>query len=107
MLTGGLRLSKAAQIGLLGFGDKYYATFEGSVVYMPTDWLALAYELRSKPDPYKQVPGLIGHESNWQSFAAGWVVNDHMTIAAVFGLMGNVANACEDNSVGIQLRWEF
>ena len=52
MLTGGIRFSEAAQLGYLGFGNAYRMTGEGSMVYMPTDWLAIAYEYRQKKNPY-------------------------------------------------------
>ena len=107
ILTGGARLSQAAQIGLFGFGDTYHATFEGSVVYMPTDWLTLGYELRTKADPYGKIRGLVGEEDAWQAFSASWVVNDHLTVSAVYGMLGNVGNTREDSTLGIQLRWEF
>jgi len=107
ILTGGVRFSQAAQIGLFGFGDTYHATFEGSAVYMPADWLTLGYELRTKPDPYGKIPGLVGEEDAWHAFSASWIVNSRLTVSAVYGMLGNVANAREDNTLGIQLRWEF
>jgi hypothetical protein len=107
ILTGGARFSEASQIGLFGFGDTYYLTFEGSAVYMPTDWLTLGYELRTKADPYGKIPGLVGEEDDWHAFSASWTVNSHLTISAVYGMLGNVLNAREDNTLGIQLRWEF
>jgi hypothetical protein len=107
ILTAGGRLSKAAQIGLFGFGDRYRATFEGSVVCLPTDWLTLGYELRTKSDPYGQIPGLVGEEDAWQAFSASWSVNSHLTVSALYGLMGTVGNAREDNTLGLQIRWEF
>jgi hypothetical protein len=106
-LTGGVRLSQAAQIGLFGFGDTYHATFEGSAVYMPTDWLTLGYELRTKADPYGKIPGLVGEEDAWQAFSASWIVNNHLTISAVYGMLGIVGNTREDTTLGIQIRWEF
>jgi len=107
ILTGGARWSEASQIGLLGFGDTYHTTFEGSVVYLPTDWLSLGYELRTKPDPFGKIDGLVGEEDAWQAFSASWLVNDHLVISAVWGMMGIVANAREDTTLGIQIRWEF
>ncbi|MDP6636451.1 MAG: DUF3034 family protein [Phycisphaerae bacterium] len=107
ILTGGVRFSQAAQIGLFGFGDTYHATFEGSAVYMPTNWLTLGYEIRTKPDPYGKIPGLVGKEDNWRAFSASWIVNSHLTVSAVYGMLGNVGNAREDNTLGMQLRWEF
>ena len=38
--TGGLRLSEAANLGFLGFGDTYHASFEGNVVYLAMDQVA-------------------------------------------------------------------
>ena len=107
ILTGGVRLSQAAQIGLFGFGDTYHATFEGSAVYVPTDWLALGYELRTKADPYGKIRGLVGEEDAWQAFSASWIVNSNLTVSAVYGMLGNVGNTREDTTLGIQLRWEF
>ncbi|MBC8372046.1 MAG: DUF3034 family protein [Planctomycetes bacterium] len=107
ILTGGARWSQAAQIGLFGFGDTYHTTFEGSAVYLPTDWLALGYELRTKADPYGKIRGLVGEEDAWQAFSASWIVNSHLTVSAVYGMLGNVGNTREDNTLGIQIRWEF
>jgi len=107
ILTGGARWSQAAQIGLFGFGDTYHTTFEGSAVYVPTDWLTLAYELRTKADPYGKIRGLVGEEDAWQAFSASWLVNSHLTVSAVYGMLGNVGNTREDTTLGIQIRWEF
>ena len=38
IVTGGLRLSEASNLGFLGFGDEYKATFEGSVAWRPILW---------------------------------------------------------------------
>ena len=74
ILTAGLRASQAAQLGFLGFGDEYHATFEGSIVFLPCDRLVLAYEFRQKPDPYGQIAGLIGNEDHWHGFDAALIL---------------------------------
>ena len=107
ILTGGMRLSKAAQIGLLGFGDDYRATFEGSVAYLPIDPLCLAYEYRMKRNPYHQISGLIEDEDDWHAFSATWIINDNLTLTGVMGLLGNVVNARENCMLVMQLRYEF
>ena len=56
IVTAGLRESQAADLGFLGFSDKYAASFEGSVAILPFDKLLLAYEFRQKTSPY----GTIG-----------------------------------------------
>lgn len=107
ILTAGLRFSKAAQLGLLGFGHSYRATFEGSVVALPTDWLVLGYEFRQKKSPYSEMNGLVGSEDAWQAISASVIVNKHLTISALGGLCGNIANANADTTWGLQIRYEF
>ena len=107
ILTGGVPLSEASHKGLFAFRATYHATYEGTAVYMPFDWLTLGYELRTKADPYGKIPGLVGEEDAWQAFSASWIVNSHLTVSAVYGMLGNVVNTREDNTLGIQIRWEF
>ena len=57
VVTGGVRASQAANLGFLGFGDTYHATFEGSVAVLPAEWLLFAYEFRQKTDPLRSDPG--------------------------------------------------
>ena len=107
ILTGGLRLSKAAQIGLLGFGDECALTFEGSVACLATDWLLLAYEIRQKENPYDKIDGIIGDEDNWHAISATFIVNEHLTLLAAWLYAGNVANARADCSWVLHAKWEF
>jgi len=107
ILTGGLRLSKASQLGLLGFGHSYRATFEGSVVALPTDWLVVGYEFRQKKNPYREIPGLVESEDNWHALSASVIVNKHLTISALAGFCGHIANANADTTWGLQIRYEF
>ena len=70
--TAGLRLSEAADLGFLGFGDTYHATFEGNVAILPWDKVLIAYEFRQKTDPYTLALGpLIGGEDNWKRHRRG------------------------------------
>jgi len=107
VVTGGLRFSNAAQLGLLGFGGEHNVTFEGSVAYLPIDQLCLAYEFRGKNNPYSVIPQLIGKEDNWHAWSASWIVNKHLTITGVLGALGNIANASSDCSLGFQVKWEI
>ena len=107
ILTAGLRGSQAAQLGLLGFGSEYHATFEGSVLFLPFDWLVLAYEFRQKPDPYGQIPGVIGDENNWHGFDAAVILNQHTTFCGGYGLLGTVADTEENGVWWLQLKHEF
>ena len=94
-------------MGFLGFGDEYHATFEGSIVFLPTDWLVLAYEFRQKPDPYGRIAGLIEDEDHWHGFDAALIMSEHTTLCAGYGLFETVAND-EENSVWyLQMKYEF
>jgi len=107
IVTGGLRLSKAAQLGLLGFGKTYRGSFEGNVVILPADWLVLGYEFREKRNPYGKIPGLIGDEDNWHALSASVIVNRHLTVSLLAGLLGHVANANADDTWGVEVKYEF
>ena len=107
ILTGGLRASQAAQLGLLGFGDDYYVTFEGSVACLATDRLILAYEFRQKPDPYGQIAGLIEEEDSWHGFDVAVILCDQATLAAGYGIFGKIANADVNSAWWLQLKYEF
>jgi len=112
-LTAGLRESEAAQLGFLGFGDTYHTTFEGNIVYMPTDRIVLAYEFRQKADPYGTIassePGefLIGPENNWHAIDAAYILNKHTTLCAGWGHLGNLANSEANGSWWMQIKYEF
>ena len=106
-LTSGLRNSSAAWLGFMGFGDERATTFEANAVYMPTDWLALAYEFRNNADPLNTVPGLIGTTDNWQCFHIAWIINNHCTLCGGYGIMGNMANTTENAAFAVQFKYEF
>ncbi|MFI4912866.1 MAG: DUF3034 family protein [Sedimentisphaeraceae bacterium JB056] len=107
ILTGGLRNSSAAQIGLLGFGDDRTTTFEGSVVTCPADNVILAYEFRQKANPYDKIPGLVGDEDNWHAIDASLILDSQTTIVAGWGALGNLANGREDGAWWLQVKYEF
>ena len=107
ILTGGLRSSSAAQLGFLGFGNDRSITFEGSVAYLPTDWLLVAYEFRQKANPYGRIAGLVGDEDNWHAIDLSWIINKNMTLVAGWGAFGNMANTEENGAWWIQLKYEF
>lgn len=107
MFTGGIRFSQAAQLGYLGFGDAYRMTGEGSIVYLITDWMAVAYEYRQKKNPYERLGSLVGREDAWQAVDLAFIVTDRLTFAVGWLCAGNVANGRVDNGWGFQLKYEF
>ena len=107
IFTAGMRATQAAQLGFLGFGDEYHVVFEGSVAYLPFDWLVLAYEFRQKPDPYGQIPGLIGDEDHWQALDAALILSEHATFCAGYGNFGTCCNAEANGVWFLQLKYEL
>jgi hypothetical protein len=107
IVSAGLRESQAADLGLLGFGHDWSLTLEGNIVYLPTDWLVLAYEFRQKDDPYGNITGLIGHEDNWHAFDASWIINKNATLVLGYGAFGTLANSQADNAFWVQFKYEF
>ncbi|MDD5350527.1 MAG: DUF3034 family protein [Chthoniobacteraceae bacterium] len=114
IVTGGLRFSEAEQLGYLGFGDKYRATFEGNVVYLVTDWLGLAAEFRGKANAYQPIANprkdggyLVGREDNWWTIGAAFIVNPHTTVTVGWGHFGELLNTTEDKGLAVQAKYEF
>jgi len=103
----GVRNSQAAQLGYLGFSSHWTTTLEANVVCLVTDWLAIGYEFRQKTNPYRHLDGLIGEEHNWHAVCAGWIVNEHLTIAAGWADMGTMVNSDNSNAVILQVKFEF
>ena len=105
--TVGMRHSRAAHIGYLGFGDDGRASVEGSVVCLVTDWLALGYEFRQKIVQYHRLQHLEGNEDDWHMFSAGIIINEHMTLAAGIGSLGTVHSAHAEPAFAVQFKYEF
>jgi hypothetical protein len=106
ILSAGLRNSQASQIGYLGFGDRCATTFEGSVVYLPLDWLAVGYEFRQKRNPYDRIANLVGGEDNWQTVVVGLIFKD-WTLCVGWANLGNLANSDGTGGWAIQFKYEF
>jgi hypothetical protein len=112
-VTAGLRESEAAQLGFLGFGNTYRPTFEGNIVFLPTDRIVVGYEFRQKHDPFGTIasdePGewLVGPENNWHAIDAAYVLNMHTTFCAGWGNLGNLVNSQANGAYWLQLKYEF
>jgi len=105
--TAGLRDSKAADLGFLGFGDSYKLSFEGSVIYLPAGNVLVAYEIRQKTSPFGQIPGLIGSEDSWNAFDVSYILNNHATLVAGYGIFGTLANTQANNAWWVQIKNDF
>ncbi len=114
LVTAGLRLSEAEQLGYLGFGDTYRTTFEGNIAYGILDWLWLAAEFRGKANAYQQITNpakdggyLIDREDNWWTVGAAFIVNPHATVTVGWGHFGPLLNTTENKGLAVQAKYEF
>ena len=107
ILTAGLRNSKAAAFGYLGFGKSCATTLEFDVATLLTDWLAVGYEFRQRVDPYDLSPPVNQGEENLHAIRAAVILSDQLTLAAGWAYLGHVGNADVDCAWGIQVKYEF
>lgn len=88
LLNAAARLTKANQLGLLGFGGPnagYALQFEGSLGYQLSRRLVVGAEYRSKPD------NLGLGEDDWFDLFAAYGVTDNITLSAAFVDLGSIA----------------
>ena len=107
ILTVGVRNSKAANIGLTGFGKNSAFTVEADIVVVLSKNFAVGYEFRQKNDPYHPLPGVFDKEENWHAIRAAWIINDRLTLAGGLAHLGNVGNTNVPLAWGLQLKYEF
>ena len=98
LVNGTLRLTKANQNGLLGFGgtghDKYRLEPEFSVAWLASRKLALGAEYRRKPDNLD--PSLLGaglKEDDWWDVFAAWAPTKHLSLTAAYVQLGRIVPA--------------
>ena len=84
-----LRLTKANQNGLLGFGSaagaSYSLQFEGSLAYQLSRRAVLGGEFRKKPD------NLGLGETNWFDLFGAYSLGDNLTLTAAYVDLGSIA----------------
>lgn len=100
------RLTKANQLGLLGFGgdkdDGYNVQLEGSVAYQLSRKFAVGGEYRSKPDKLS-----IAREDDWFDIFAAYAINRHMTATVAYTDLGSIATVKGQRGVLFQLQTGF
>lgn len=98
LLNGTLRLTRANQFGILGFGgdlnDDYEAQFEGSFAYLLSRNLAIGGEYRMKPDNL----GIAEENDAWDVFVA-WAPYKNVSLTLAYVDLGNIVIA--DNQRGV------
>lgn len=105
LLNGTVRLTKANQFGILGFGglgdqdQDYEAQFEGSVAYLLTRKLAVGGEYRTKSN---RLEGALGgttfrEEDAWDVFAA-YALNRNVSLTVAYARLGQIALRRQDGA---------
>lgn len=106
LLNGTVRMTRANQTGLLGFGGPnggdYSARFEGSVAWLATRRLAFGAEYRSKPSNLA-----FASEDDWVDLFAAWAVNKNLSVTAAWVDLGDIATFKDQSGFYISLQAGF
>lgn len=101
-----LRLTKANQLGLLGFGgdksDKRSLQFEGSLAYQVDRHLAVGGEYRTKPDNLG-----IAREDAWFDAFAAYAISRHFTATVAYADLGSIATVSHQRGAFFSLQAAF
>lgn len=106
LLNATARLTKANQLGLLGFGgdrgDAYELHVEASAAYQISRPFAVGAEFRSKPDNLG-----IAREDDWFDVFAAYAINRHVTATVAYADLGSIATVKNQRGVLFQLQAGF
>lgn len=98
LITGTVRLTRANQIGILGFGgdknDSYQPQFEASAAWLLNRKLAVGAEYRSKPDNLG-----IAREDDWWDVFVAWAPSKNLSLTVAYADLGNIV--IRDNQRGV------
>ena len=106
VLSGAVRMTRANQTGLLGFGgdlgDSYAPQFEGSVGYLLTRRLVVGGEYRSKPSNLG-----FAKEDNWFDLFAAYAVTRNLSVTAGYVDAGSIATFAGQRGLYLSLQAGF
>jgi hypothetical protein len=98
-----LEMTRANQLGLLGFGgnrdNSYRPEVEGSIAYLLNRHLAIGAEFRTKPDNL-----YFAHEQNWYDAFVALFINKHVSATLAFVSLGSIATSSPQNGVYFSLQ---
>jgi hypothetical protein len=101
-----LRLTKANQFGILGFGgdrnDCYQPEFEGSAAFLLSRKLAVGVEIRTKPDNL----GFSPEDTAADGFIA-YFVNKNVSLTLAYAGLGEIATKQDQNGIFLSLQGGF
>ena len=106
LLSTTARLTKANQLGLLGFGgdrnDDYTLQFEGSAAWQLSRRLVIGSEFRSKPDNLG-----VAREDDWFDAFAALAVTRNFTATIAYTDLGAIATVRGQRGVMLSLQTSF
>lgn len=106
VLSGAVRLTKANQTGLLGFGgdrnDSYKAQFEGSAAMLLSKRLAVGAEYRTKPSNLG-----FAREDDWVDLFAAYAINKTVSVTAAYVDLGDIATFQDQRGLYLSLQAGF
>lgn len=105
LLNGTIRLTKANQLGILGFGgrdDEYEPMLEGSAGWLLSRNLLIGAEYRMKPDNLA-----IVKESDWFDVFVAWVPSKHVSVTLAYADLGTVAIRDNQRALYLSLQIGF
>ena len=106
VLNGTVRLTKANQTGLLGFGSAkdggYRPQFEGSAGYLLSKRFVVGAEYRTKPSNLA-----FAKEDDWMDLFAAYAVNKHLSVTAAYVDLGDIATFRNQRGVYLSLQAAF
>jgi hypothetical protein len=101
-----LRLTKANQTGLLGFGgdksDAYHAEFEGSAGYLITKHLVVGAEVRTKPNNLG-----FAKEDTWYDAFVAYAFNKNLSATVAYADLGSIATFTNQRGLYVSLQAGF
>lgn len=106
LVSGTVRMTKANQTGLLGFGgpdgDDYQPEFEGSVAWLASKRLAFGAEYRTKSGNLA-----FAREDDWLDVFAAFAVNKNLSVTAAFVDLGDIATFKDQRGFYLSLQAGF
>ena len=102
LLNGVVRATKAHQIGLLGFGDKYQFVPEVSAAVLLNNNVAVGAEYRVKPDKLD-----FAKEDNWSDVFIGYFPNKNIGFVMAVAQLGSVATLPHQSGLYFSVQGSF
>lgn len=106
LLNGGVRYSRANELGLLGFGgdrrDSRSVLKEGSVAVLFNPRWAVGVEYREKPDNLS-----FAGESDWADLFVGYFPSKRLALVLAYARLGDIATLDNQDGLYLSLQGSF